>query len=536
MLVVILLAVTFLLPFFSAQNFSAASDEITHLPSGYSYWKTGVVQLNLQHPPLAKLIAAFPLLFLDLKFNSQDSSLSGPLSNEWQFGQKLLFANDADRLLFWGRLPIMLLSLLLGFYLFKWAAEMFGPKSGLLALFIYAFMPAVIANAQFVTTDLPVTAFSFITLYYLWKFCTPNLNSTRSDLVQKKHLVFSGLFLGLALSSKFSAVLLFPIIIFLLLTYLWSQEGTWEGKMNQGVKWFLALFGLSFAVVYFTYLMSLDFSFYLKGLKTVYADWGTGYKFYLNGQFSAAGWWYYFLFAFLIKTPLPALLAFGSALLFYKKYKLFFKDAAFIFVPILIFGIVTSWKAGDISLRYLLPIYPFLILYAGGLVKVIHLQGLALQELSTARLSLAGRNLVRWGLVMALAVWYIWSAVSIYPDYLAYFNESVGGPRNGHKHLDDSNLEWGQDLKRLAAYQKKHPETKILYSWNYANPSYYNLKNILTKELSSFENLSGRYAVNLHFLVRMKELGQRFNDKNLDWLSLYQPVDRIGYSFLVYEF
>src|SRR3989344_8301177 len=144
-LVLILLTVTFLLPFFSAQNFSAASDEITHLPSGYSYWKTGLTQLNPQHPPLVKLLTAFPLLFLDLKFDPKDSSLSGPLKDEWQFGRNLLFANNADTFLFWGRLPVMLLSLLLGVYVFKWVSEMFSAKAGLLALFIYAFMPAIIA-------------------------------------------------------------------------------------------------------------------------------------------------------------------------------------------------------------------------------------------------------------------------------------------------------------------------------------------------------------------------------------------------------
>ena len=136
----------------------------------------------------------------------------------------------------------------------------------------------------------------------------------------------------------------------------------------------------------------------------------------------------------------------------------------------------------------------------------------------------------------AAAGWYVWSAVAIYPDYLAYFNEAAGGPKNGYKHLDDSNLEWGHDLKRLAEYQKKYPETKILYSWDYSNPSYYGIKNILPKEPASFQNPTGRYAVNIHFLVRLQELSQKYNDKNLDWLSLYQPADRIGYSFLVYEF
>ncbi len=146
--ILVLLATTFLLPFFSAQNFSPASDEITHLPSGYSYWKTGFIELNPQHPPFVKLIASFPLLFMDIKFNAKDPNLVGPFKDEWKFGTKFLFSNDVDILFFWGRIPIMLLSLLLGFYIFKWASEMFSSKAGLLALFIYAFMPNIIANSN----------------------------------------------------------------------------------------------------------------------------------------------------------------------------------------------------------------------------------------------------------------------------------------------------------------------------------------------------------------------------------------------------
>lgn len=525
--IAVLLATIFLLPFFSAQNFSAASDEITHLPSGYSYWKTGLIQLNPQHPPLVKLMAAFPLLFMDLKFDREDPLLAGSLKDEWQFGSNFLFSNNANRLLFWGRLPIMLLAVLLGWYVFKWASEMFSRKAvpepspkasygaGLLALFFYAFMPVVMANAQLVTTDLPVTAFSFITLYYLWKFFGNN---------QKKHLIFAGLFLGLALGSKFSAVLLFPIILLLILIRFWPEKLNWEEKINKAMKVFLVLFGLSLAVIWLTYLMPLDFSFYLRGLKSVYADWIKNPKFYLSGEFSSSGWWYYFLFAFLIKTPIPFLTALILSVIFYWRQKMSLQNLSFIFVPILIFGLVTSWKAGQIGIRYLLPVYPFLILFVSGVLdKVIHTRGLSLQSWR------------RVGLVL-LAGWYVFSALKIYPDYLAYFNELVGGSKNGYKYLDDSNIEWGQGLKQLAEYQKQYPETKVLYSWNYVDMNYYGVQNVLPKKPESFLNPSGRYAVNTHFLVRMREISQRFQNENLNWLSLYRPIDKIGYSFLVFEF
>ena len=110
-----LLFLTFLIPFLSMQNFSPAYDEITHLPSGFSYLKTGELKLNPEHPPLIKMLAATPLLFLNLKFDFNDPNLAGSKTDEWQFGRDLLFNNGTDRVIFWGRIPVMLLSVLLAF-------------------------------------------------------------------------------------------------------------------------------------------------------------------------------------------------------------------------------------------------------------------------------------------------------------------------------------------------------------------------------------------------------------------------------------
>ena len=532
--VLILLAIIFLLPFFSAQNFSPASDEVTHLPSGYSYWKTGQITLNPQHPPFVKLIASFPLLFMDLKFDSHDPDLSGPFKNEWRFGKKLLVSNDVDRLLFWGRLPVMLLSVLLGFYIYLWASEMFNPKAGLLSLFIYAFMPNIIAHAQFVTTDLALASFSFVTFYYLWKFFKTNLN---------KHLIYSGLFLGLALSSKFSAVLFLPVVLFLVFVYARSGQNDFNSVISRFVKIMAIMIIPAFLVVYFSYLMPTDLGFYLRGMNTVYADANSNFNFYLNGQFSPDGWWYYFLEAFLIKTPIPALVAFGVALIFWKKLNINDRDKLFIFLPMIFFSIATSLKAHDIGVRYLLPALPFLILYTGGYLSTLIRNLKLLGEGSRAKpgISVEIRNLsakIKTVLILALAVWYIFSAMSIYPDYLAYFNEFVGGPANGYKYLDDSNLEWKHDLKHLAEYQKKYPDMKMINSDSgiYFDPRYYGIKNIIPSTEKSILNPSGKYAININLLIRLKELSQKLNDKNLDWLSLSRPVDRIGYSFLIYEF
>src|SRR5438034_7143422 len=141
----------------SMRLLSATFDEHAHLPAGYTYWKTGRIGLNPQHPPLVKLLCAAPLLALDPRVNWSDPAWE--TGNEWRFGHVFFYewGNDADRLLFWGRLPIVLLSLMLGVYVFRWSTERFGPRAGVLALLLYAFCPTVIAHSRFVTMALALS-------------------------------------------------------------------------------------------------------------------------------------------------------------------------------------------------------------------------------------------------------------------------------------------------------------------------------------------------------------------------------------------
>jgi len=531
-----LLFLVFLIPFLSMQNFSPATDEITHLPSGYSYLKTGEIKLNPQHPPLIKILAAFPLLFLDLKFDVSDLNLTGTQIKEWQFGVNFLSANGVDRVMFWGRIPMILLSVLLGWYIFIWGKELFGYEAGIFGLFIYALMPNIIAHSQFVTTDLGLAVFSFISLYYLWKF-TENEN--------KKSIVYSGLNLGFALGSKFLAIFLLPIFLILISVYILQKYrgSAWLSKLNLLLKIILPIYGLAYLVIWALYFFPSDPLFYREGLKTVYADSNTVYYYYLNGNFDQGGWWYYFLEAFAIKTPIPFLVVLLGSLIYYKKSGLNLLSSLFIFLPVALFLFVTARKAHNIGVRYVLVVYPFLILFVGGWLATIvkslkfNIKSYSLKfKIFNFTLSLSTLHF----LLLTLFVWYVFSSISAYPDYLPYFSELVGGSKNGYKYLDDSNIEWGYDLKRLAEYQTKYPDLKVAYAWDtFVNSSkLYGIKNILPLSLkeSWWLNPSGRYAINTHVLVRTKLASEVYEDERLNWRDRYEPVDRIGQSFFIYEF
>src|SRR5678815_4749019 len=118
---------------------SATSDEPVHLASGYSYLQTRDFRMNPEHPPLAKLIAALPLLFIQPKLNT--SSALWNKASEYEFAFDFIYTNNADRLLFWGRMMMVVLAAAGAAITFMWARDLFGPVAGLLALGLYAFSP-----------------------------------------------------------------------------------------------------------------------------------------------------------------------------------------------------------------------------------------------------------------------------------------------------------------------------------------------------------------------------------------------------------
>src|SRR6267378_4043328 len=175
---------------------SATSDEPLHLAAGYSYWQTRDFRLNPEHPPLAKLLAAIPLLALHPRFDTSEQSWKHAIEDAFAF--MFLYGNDADRLLFWSRTMMVLIAALGAAATFLWARDLFGAPAGVFAAALYAFCPNLLAHGMLVTTDVPLAAFTVLTLYLFWK---------RRDL-------YAGLALGAAMATKFSGIFL-PVLIVL---------------------------------------------------------------------------------------------------------------------------------------------------------------------------------------------------------------------------------------------------------------------------------------------------------------------------------
>jgi hypothetical protein len=484
-----------------AMRWSACTfDEPIHLPPGWVSWTLGDHRMNPDHPPLLRRVAALPLLAMDVRMDRDDHAWR--VSRPWEFGKRFLFRwNDADRLLFWGRLSmVVFVGATLAIAVFLWTRRLFGPAAGASALFLYALDPDMLSNGAIVANDLGITLFLFlgvITFERLAERITPG------------RLLACGLALGGAVATKFSGLALLPILASLALVVVLRREplgaalGRRPPRTVAGAARKLAALGacvppvaaVAVLVVWASYGFhsalardpdvnaAFDWSriqppgaatrtalALVRRVQLLPDAWTYGFLHFLDhartrpsfllGEHSEAGWRHYFLVTFALKTPLPLLLLGLAALGLAGKAGA--RRAAFVALPFALYFAMAMSRTINIGHRHLLPVYPFLFVGAGA----------AAAALWSAR---RGRAAARAGVLLLLA-WHAAGTLRVHPHHLAYFNELAGGPANGYKHLVDSNLDWGQDLIGLRAYMERNavPRLKLLY-FGTADPGYYGI-------------------------------------------------------------
>jgi 4-amino-4-deoxy-L-arabinose transferase-like glycosyltransferase len=536
------------------------------------------MRLNPEHPPLIKDLSAVPLLFIkNIKFPSEAKSWKEDINGQWDFGERFLFknGNPTDKMIFWGRIPMILVLLLLGFYVFRWARELFGNKTALLSLFLFSFSPTLIANGRLVATDVGAAAGIFIATYYFVKFLK---NSSA------KNLIFAGIALGLAEIAKFSVILLFPIFGLLIIFWAYAKSSTFRNFLKVFGKYllfFILIIIVGYTLIWSVYLyhtwnyppdrqardtQSILSSFgsrplvnmvvwmadkpilrppaqYLLGVFMVLQRATGGNTTYFLGQVSRLGWKTYFPIVYIIKQPLPFLILLLIALLYlaWLIKKPFWQEPAKRFrnwlashfaefamlLAIAIYWAVSLKSNLNIGVRHLLPVFPLTIL----LVSAVMIKWLNPPFKNIKRALLAG-----------LLIWQAVSVISIYPHFLAYFNELIGGPSQAYIYTVDSSLDWGQDLKRLNKWVDKKGINKIYVDYFGGADAKYYLKDKFApwwgarnpKELPKGSYL----AVSATFLQGGRgEPVPGFDQPSgyYNWLYEYKPVAEIGYSIFVYH-
>jgi 4-amino-4-deoxy-L-arabinose transferase-like glycosyltransferase len=441
----------------SAFDETATWDEPVHLAAGYSYLAAGDYTMNPEHPPLAKMLCALPLrLFYKPKLDTHSPEWKNSQFRE--VGNNFLYLNttDSERLLYSARSVNIALTLLFAAFVAWWTRKRFGPAIALFALALFVFDPNIIAHGRYVTNDLAAALFVFTTsalwIEYLFEG-------------KWRWLVLAGISLGCAAASKYSTVFLVPV---LLVMFWWKRRSILEFAASTAV---LAVLSISvLAVVYWPEVghpsalpklrsaltrkgfmepilwpvakrLPIKAYTFLVGLDRLSEHDAVGHPSYLLGETGNTGWWYYFPVAFAVKTPATVLAALAAAALLMWRSRNRALLGVVLLPALVYFGFAVRSHI-DIGIRHLLPVYAFLyVAIAAVLVERVRWKWLAF----TVPLLVAVESL------------------SIWPYYLSFFNVFAGGPDAGPKYLLDSNIDWGQDVKRLGRYMAEHNIKRIYF-------------------------------------------------------------------------
>ena len=405
----------------------ATSDERHYFGAGREILRTHVWTSReaLLHPPLSYYVDSLPLIFLDA------SSAEHPLA---------LFLCRAVSLLVFG-VPLLIV-------VHRWARELYGPAAGLVALGLTAFSPTLLAHAPLITPDVPLAATGALALYLFH----------RADHGAGR--VFGwGLGLGLCLLTKASAWLFVAVLVIdAVVTAVRRRDRAILLRLAAGlmIAYAVLLLGYGFNGLFdakgkaeliarvpdlslarlAARIASPFFPLpYLKGMATQLGIGWHGWESYLMGQLSRNGWWYYFLVALAVKETIPCLLLLVVGLMAFR-WKQAGRKELLLLLPALLFFVVFSLGRVQIGIRYVLPAFPMLFVFASSLAR--------LQQRWTR---------VAVGILLAA---HAAASLRASPDFIAYFNEIAGGSRNGYRWLADSNLDWGQNRTRVQAYAREH--------------------------------------------------------------------------------
>lgn len=513
LLIFLLLACFFVQSFISISSKSATFDEVQYFGIGKYLLLNHKWDIagSIMHPPLAYYLNSLPLFsFHENKrvweYEQNNRDLTFLAGVDTYRGQELLSdpQNANDRLLIRSRLMTLLLSLLLGIYIYRFSSDLYGYRGGLLSLFLFAFCPNMLASSGLITPDMPLTVFSFIAIYHFWLFLKAPVLKTALP---------AGISLGLALASKFTAVLLIPVELIIYAVYLLREK-----KRPAGYVLLLP----SIACFIFSFSYGFDLTPFFQGMEYKQIQVAEGFEAFFHGSCWESGWWwYYYPAVILLKTPIPVLALLGAATVLYLRERR--REWFEWFILALPAAVIFAAFAGSkiyAGVRYLLPMYPFIFVVIGALT---------VQWINRRRL------------IYTMAIWHLGGALFIAPHYLAYFNETIGGPENGYKFLVDSNLDWGQDLKGLKKYMDANGIERvslsyfgidspkrygIVYDWL---PSHHLYNPAPEKPVDAMKNrFVAISATNLQ--------GVFLQPRDMYvWLRQYEPVARIGYSIFVYD-
>lgn len=496
----------------TSRSMGVTADEVVHLTGGYTYWTFNDYRLHPENGTLPMRIAALPWLAMDLQFPPRDSyewhnSRVNHLGDEFFFQ----LGNPLDDMLARARMMIALVGAFTAWLTWRWARGLFGPLAGWVALALAVFCPALLAHGGLATSDITLTACVLAALSLVWaclhrvtwlRLLGATLACGLAFLAKMSGVLIVPLIAGLVLVRWLRPV---PFILALGRTRWFRRRGQvmlattlltlamaagslvvlWAGysfryeglKRTAGVpedyyfSWDIVLDKQPLPNLTSTSLMPLVATrppqkeggmSHLIGwlrdhrlLPEAYL-WGFAhtYKFaryrpsFFMGEWRTTGWRTFFPTAFVLKTPLPALLliAAGVAALLSARFrppkgsprpaKPWLYRATPLLLFFIVYWIMAIGMALNIGHRHILPTYPIFYVLASA---------------SVLWLGTRARLIAALGLAAALAL-HVADSLMVRPFYLSYFQPLSGGIAHGHRYFVDSSYDWGQGLPSLARW------------------------------------------------------------------------------------
>jgi hypothetical protein len=531
----------------AARRDSVTIDEFAHLPIGLHFVQTGDYSMDPCNTPLARVIAALCVQVRPPVFHPEAGA------DEWMMGKHLIASNPDSfhDVYFVARLVIALFGALCGLIVWLWARALWGETTGLVALGLFAFTPSLLAHGHLITLDMAgTTGFMAASWAAWWMLERPG--PARAALV--------GAAIGVACLLKLAGLVLVASLAIVVLLRADRERGyswlRWAGdgavclvaalltlNLGYGFQGTFAplgeaslthgglLAGMREALPWLRLPLPLPF---LNGVDMV-LNVGKVQEpaYFLAGELSADGWWYYHLAAVALKAPLPLLLAAGLCLAGLAAGGWRASRWYCLVVPlVVVFAANALFNSLYLGERHVLPVYPLLCMLAAP-VFARPIEALAARRRAARP---AGRRLLAGATLSAAGMlWFAGGTLAIAPRYLQYFNEAAGGPEHGHEWLIGSNIDWGQDLIRLAEWMDEHdvPWIQLVY-FGRVDPQAYGVRY---RPLGSTTR-HGLVAISASFLMgrpyfapydgRMRWV----RHGTFTWLQAYRPLARVGAMFV----
>ena len=546
-----LLAVMALLAFTSLLGDSPTVDEFVYPVEGAYYLRTGDFRFNPQNPPLLKLLTAIPVLLHGARLDLAPrwhTDLGG--WEPWVLSTRFALDNLAQyhRLFVEARMVPLALALLLGLFVFRWSAALWGVPGGLLSLSLYVFCPNVLAHARLATPDLPVTCFMFLSSYALWRAWTRGKTAD---------VLWLGAFVGLSFATKFSALLLGPILA----AQVWLLSRDPRSPAPGALPWSparcvavaasvaLGVVALSYGFTgLFTRWSELRFvSGPFRGLagalpwlrlpvpeglllgidnKTADAG-GSEFPGFMFGAWARGGFRAFYVVSWLAKTPVAGLALLGWAAVACLDRATARTRTSFLLAitPVVAFLVLSTlfFSRVNYGLRYLLPMFPFAHVACGSLASV----------------AAPGTRARGW--LAALVALYAGETLGAHPYYLSFMNPLGGGVADGWKSFVDSNQDWGQDLRRLRGWMDATGTRRVhLAYFGHVPPQVY---GIAYTPLRRGDRPDGIIAISTSLLqglpypITYESVGsvRGVAADDYAWLRARTPIGRAGASILLFR-